>query len=88
MKGERQSFVPSEATLLDELRPGKITGAQYRRTGNDPIDLRPIPSEPAFLRVEKEPRNLSDRAQGSRSPVRHQAHKRRVSREFRATPGL
>jgi hypothetical protein len=52
MKGERQSFVPSEATLLDELKPSKITGAQYRRTGNDPIDLRPIPSEPAFLRVE------------------------------------
>jgi hypothetical protein len=48
----RQVYVPSEATLLDELKPGKITGAQYRRTGNDPIDLRPIPSEPAFLRVE------------------------------------
>jgi hypothetical protein len=42
----------------------------------------------AFLRREKNPRNLTNCAQGVGSSVRHQAHKRRVTREFFAISGL
>ena len=30
--------------MLDLLQPGKFVGPQYRRTGNDPVDLRPLPT--------------------------------------------
>lgn len=44
MTGERHSFAQSVPVVLDQLRPGKVVGPQYRRIGSDPLDLRPIPT--------------------------------------------
>jgi len=44
MAGERHSFVQTEPVLRDEPKPNPIAGPQHRRTGVDPIDLRPIPT--------------------------------------------
>jgi hypothetical protein len=41
-----------------------------------------------FCAREKNPGNLTNCAQDVGSPVRHQAHKRRVTREFFAISGL